>query len=666
MTDLLEIDSLSVGLPSRAGGVQVLDGIDLTLAPGETVCLVGESGSGKTVTAMSVMRLLDYKGAKITDGEVRFEQRDLASLTQRQMSVLRGRRIGLVFQEPMTALDPLFTIGDQIIETLLRHRRATRADARKQAIALLERVKITNPERTVDQHPHQLSGGMRQRAMIAIALACKPKLLIADEPTTALDVTIQAQILKLLKDIQAETGMALLLITHDLGVAATMADRVVVMYAGHIVENAPVAEIFAHPRHPYTRGLLRSVVGEGLARNERLYSIEGSIPDVAHLPDGCRFHPRCPRATHQCQSVSPPLSQSGPGHVACWHPHEEPFIREALTGRLIAVPPPPIDVAAKPLVRAAGLKKHYSVGPAWPAARRSWAHAVDGVTFDIREGETLGLVGESGSGKSTLGRLLLQLERPTAGHVEFDGQNLAKHDRRTLRATRRHMQMIFQDPYGSIDPRWTIGQSIGEPLAIHEKQTASERRDRVRSLLYLVGLDPTWDRRYPHQLSGGQRQRVAIARAIALNPRFIVADEAVSALDVSVRAQVVNLLEDIKARLGLTYLFIGHELNLVRHVSDRIGVMYLGRLVEIGPADAVFRRPAHPYTRSLIAAVLEPNPAKRNAAPTLEGEPPSPKALARGCRFQSRCPLVSAHCREEEPSLSTVDGAHAVACHYPL
>jgi oligopeptide/dipeptide ABC transporter ATP-binding protein len=664
VTALLEIDRLSVDFSARDGATQVLDSVDLAIAPGETVCLLGESGSGKTVTAMSVMRLIDFKDGRITGGAIGFGGRDLTSLTQRQMSALRGRKIGLVFQEPMTAFDPLFSVGAQIVEVLTRHRGLRGDAARKQAIALLGRVKITDPERCIDQYPHQLSGGMRQRAMIAMALACEPTLLIADEPTTALDVTIQAQILQLLRDVQAQTGMAMLLITHDLGVAASIADRVVVMYAGRIVEDAPVRELFARPAHPYTRGLLRSSIGRSAPSGDALYSIEGSIPDLSRPPAGCRFHPRCPHATGQCTIVAPPLRPSGQGVVACWHP-QDGAERVAVVRDTAAPEPAAARPAPAPLVRAVDVAKHYPAGSSWVGERRKVVRAVDGVTFDIREGETFGLVGESGSGKSTLARLLLALERPSSGRVEFHSEDLAGLDPRAMRAQRRHMQMIFQDPHGSIDPRWSIGKTIAEPLAVHDALPPAERRERVRALLDQVGLDPDWERRFPHQLSGGQRQRVAIARAIALNPRLIVADEAVSALDVSVRAQVVNLLVDLKARLGLTYLFIGHELNLIRHVSDRIGVMYLGRMVEVGPAEAVFHRPAHPYTRALIAAIPEPDPSRRDALRGIDGEIPSPTAVSHGCHFQSRCAGATALCREREPELSLVGPGRTAACHYP-
>jgi peptide/nickel transport system ATP-binding protein len=664
MTAILEVESLSVSLQGRDGPLEAVDALDLSISPGETVCLVGESGSGKTVSALSVTRLIDFKGGAITQGTVRFGNRDLAKLSQREMAAVRGHRIGFVFQEPTTAFDPLFSIGAQIVEVLTRHKHIGREEARRQAVTLLRRVKLTDPERRFDQFPHELSGGMRQRAMIAMALACEPHLLIADEPTTALDVTIQAQILRLLKDIQAETKMAMLLITHDLGIAASMADRVVVMYAGRIVEDAPVRTLFSHPHHPYTRGLLRSVIGRTQPADTPLHAIDGSIPDLTRLPTGCRFHTRCERAAPQCAIMVPRLELQNEGKVACWRPHTEPL------------PNLPVSISAKatrqtfeaalPLVRATDLVKHYPIGHAWLGRPRPVVRAVDGVSLDIREGETFGLVGESGSGKSTLGRLLLRLERPTSGQVAFDGRDLAKLSGQSLRSQRRDMQMIFQDPYGSIDPRWSIGETIAEPLNVHERLSDEARSERVRVLLEQVGLDPTWDRRFPHQLSGGQRQRVSIARAIALNPRFVVADEAVSALDVSVRAQVINLMLDIKARLGLTYLFIGHELNLVRHVSDRIGVMYLGRLVETGPADEVFERPAHPYTRALLAAIPEPDPTYIAAPQELEGEIPSASAALRGCAFASRCPAATVLCREETPPLSAIGAARAVACHHPI
>jgi len=658
MTAVLEIDALSVGL-EHGHGTRVVDALSLRIDAGETICLVGESGSGKTVTALAVTRLIDFKGGRITGGAVRLAGTNLAGLSQREMNQLRGRRIGFVFQEPMTAFDPLFSIGQQIAEVLIRHRGLGRAAARAQAIALLRRVHIPDPEMRVDQHPHELSGGLRQRAMIAMALACDPVLLIADEPTTALDVTVQAQILELLRELQAATGMAILLITHDLGVAAQMADRVAVTYAGRIVENASAERIFSRPAHPYTRALLGSLVGAHLPAGARLPAIGGAIPSLAEPPGGCRFHPRCAHADSTCASHAPPLlGDDSTGLVACWHP------------QIAALPargaPAPAETAATPspaLLEAHDLHKHYRIGFGWTGRR---LRAVDGVSLSIASGETFGLVGESGCGKSSLGRLLLRLEPPTAGQVRFDGQDLAGLGAGALRGVRRDMQMVFQDPYGSVDPRSSVEDIIAEPLVVHARLSRAERADRVTELLRQVGLDPALHTRYPHQLSGGQRQRVAIARAIAPRPRFVLLDEAVSALDVSVQAQVINLLQDLRAELGLTYLFIGHGLHLVRHVSHRVGVMYLGRLVETGPAEVVFRAPAHPYTRALIDAIPHPDPALRGAVVPIAGDLPSPAGVPSGCRFHPRCPMATRRCRDEDPALARTSDGREIACHHPL
>jgi peptide/nickel transport system ATP-binding protein len=662
MDSLLELHDLSVTLQTSTGPAEIVRSIGLGIGAGEIVCLVGESGSGKTLTALSITRLVDYRGGKITQGEIRLDGRNLAQLSQSQMSELRGDKIGLVFQEPMTAFDPLFSIGEQMGEVLIRHRGMNRRTARAEASALLARVKLPDPHLRVDQYPHQLSGGMLQRAMIAMALACGPELLIADEPTTALDVTIQAQILQLLLDIRTETGLSILLITHDLGVAASIADRVAVMYSGRIVENGPVEQILSQPAHPYTRGLLQSVISGDLRQGERLYSIPGTVPSLNALPSGCHFHPRCARASDRCRSEVPPLARTGATELACWHPHREPI---AIRQSEPAAASVPVSQSGRPLFDVQDLHKHYRLSGGWPGLHRPNLRALDGVSFQIRENEVFGLVGESGSGKSTLARVLLQLERATSGRIDFDGEDITQFSQAKLRRARRNMQMIFQDPHGSIDPRWKIGDIIGEPLAIHESLSASERREKVTLLLQQIGLDPAWADRHPHQLSGGQKQRAAIARAIALKPRFVLADEAVSALDVSVRAQIINLLQEFKEELGLTYLFIGHSLELMRHISDRIGVMYLGRLVEVAPAEALFRQPAHPYTRGLIDSIPSLDPARRKPG-VIGGEIPSPTQPPSGCRFHTRCPLAIARCREEDPQLVAYASERAVACHFPL
>jgi len=663
MNSLLELRDLAVALPGKTGPLDVVRQIGLTIGQGEIVCLVGESGSGKTVTALAITRLVDYQGGRVTQGSITLASRHLEKLSQSEMSALRGAKIGLVFQDAMAAFDPLFSIGEQIGEVLMRHKGVSWPAARALAIGLLRRVKFPDPELRVAQYPHQLSGGMLQRAMIAMALACGPELLIADEPTTALDVTIQAQILNLLKEIRQETKLSILFITHDLGVAANIADRVVVMYAGDIMEQGPAAQMLSQPAHPYTRGLLASVIGGHLRPGERLYSIPGAVPSLAEPPSGCRFHPRCANASPQCAQTAPVLVQHNTTQVACWHP-ERSSIQATLAAELVPASPParPIRV----LFDIRDVTKHYALGRRWPGLHRPALRALDGVSFQIRQGEVFGLVGESGSGKSTLARVLMQIEPVTSGEIRFDGEDLTKFDNRHLRRTRRDMQMIFQDSFGSLDPRWRIGDIIGEPLALHEKSNAAERREKVGILLSQVGMDPSWAERYPRQLSGGQRQRIAIARAIALKPRFVLADEAVSALDVSVRAQIVNLLQELKETLGLTYLFIGHGLGLMRHISDRIGVMYLGRMVEIGPADSLFRHPAHPYTKGLIDAIPSIAPGVAGLKKVIQGEIPSPVNPPSGCSFHTRCPIATSRCREEEPSLHRYDTGREVACHFPL
>ncbi|MFC5703389.1 dipeptide ABC transporter ATP-binding protein [Cohnella faecalis] len=677
MEQLLDIQELSVDFHTRRGLLQALTDVSLTILPGETVCLVGESGSGKTLTSKAVMRLLDYENGRISKGRIRFGGHDMTTLSQQELRLLRGKKMAMVFQEPMAAFDPVYTIGHQIVETIRVHDAKTKAEAWMHAVSLLERVGIPEPRIRMKQYPGELSGGMLQRAMIALALSCGPELLIADEPTTALDVTIQAQILQLLQELKEEFGMAILLITHDLGIAAEIADRVVVMYAGRVVEQAPTEELFTAPRHPYTQGLLRSIASLDTKKGEKLHAIEGTIPSLSALPAGCLFHPRCPYATDQCRSEAPPLVSEGDRKAACWHsdrvieaawrvPDTQAAAIVDTESARSAVDESGEDAPAPDLIEVNGVSKFYPVKGRLPGRTRTFIRAVDDVSFTIRKGETFGLVGESGSGKSTLGRVLLQLERATEGTISFQGRELTTLGGSALRGARREMQMIFQDPYGSLDPRWSVGDIIAEPLRTHEKPSARESQERVAELLGAVGLDASYAKRHPHELSGGQRQRVGIARAIALNPRFVLADEAVSALDVSVQAQVVNLMQELQAKLGLTYLFIAHGLQIVRHISDRIGVMYLGKLVEIAPSHELFLRPAHPYTQALIASIPLPDPSRRWERTTLQGEIPSPMRPPSGCRFHTRCPFAAAKCREEEPKLAVIGKDHVAACHYPI
>ena len=669
MSELLRVDQLAVHFGGKKTPMGAVDNATFSVARGETVCLVGESGCGKTVTALSLLRLEEYRSAKISQGEISFDGQGLVGLPPAKLTQLRGRRIAMIFQEPMTAFDPLFSIGEQMVETIVCHERVSRATAWQRAERLLERVHIPDAALRMKQVPYELSGGMRQRAMIAMALACQPELLIADEPTTALDVTIQAQILALLKELQRDQGMAILLITHDLGVAAEMADRVIVMYAGRIAEQAPVRELFAEPAHPYTRGLLRSaVLPSGEQRGTRLAAIPGSMPRLEEMPDGCRFHPRCSLAGEQCREAAPPSVTRGQREVACWHafePEPKPVLRLPVVQTSPTSSLATKQLAGEPLLEALAVSKHFDVRRGLFAVSRR-VHALDRVSLAVRPGETFGLVGESGSGKSTLGRVLLQLDAPSAGEVRFEGRAISSMSPGERRRTARDMQMIFQDPYGSIDPRWTVGDVIAEPLRAHQDLDRQSLRLRVEELLSLVGLEPSYRTRYAHEFSGGQRQRIGIARAIALGPKFILADEAVSALDLSVQAQIINLFIELRERLGLTCLFIGHGLNLIHHVSDRVAVMYLGRLVEEAPASALFSAPAHHYSRALLASNPVPDPSRRRELSAPLGELPSPTSPPSGCQFHPRCPAATQRCRAEAPELRELEPGRRVACHFPV
>ncbi|TDG00734.1 ABC transporter ATP-binding protein [Paenibacillus piri] len=677
---LLDIQHLTVDFATKHGLLTAIADVSLSIQAGETVCLVGESGSGKTVASKSVMRLIDYENGVISNGRIALDGVELTALTQEQIRVLRGKKMAMIFQEPMAAFDPVFTIGSQIVDSIVQHKRVSKQAAARQSVELLRRVGIPEPELRMRQYPNELSGGMLQRAMIAMALACEPELLIADEPTTALDVTIQAQILQLLQELKAEYNMSILLITHDMGVASQLADRIVVMYAGRVMEQATAVQLFEQPYHPYTKGLMQSILTLEGSRDKRLYSIEGSIPNLAELPSGCRFHPRCPYASEKCVRHNPPLLEINGREAACWHVEEL-----AMTAWAADEPEPvvpfakadfPADVSANPdrkpaavqnnLFEVTGLQKLYKVNKGIFRKNGASIRAVDDVSFTIQQGEVFGLVGESGSGKSTLGRVLLQLEKATAGQIRFQGSDLTLKSGEELRQARGSMQMIFQDPYGSLSPRWKVGDIIGEPLEVHNLLKGNEKRVRVEELLEMVGLNASWYNRYPHEFSGGQRQRIGIARAIALNPKFILADEAVSALDVSVQSQIVNLLQDLQSRMGLTYLFIAHGLQIVRHISNRIGVMYLGKLVEIAPSEELFRHPAHHYTRALISSIPLPDPARKSELVELKGEMPSPSNPPSGCRFHTRCPAAMAKCKELQPELRELQAGHWAACHYPL
>lgn len=672
----LEVRSLVTGLRRSNHVVPVVDGLSLRLERATTLGLVGESGCGKTMTALSVMRLLP-PGVEVLSGQILVNGRDVATLGESKMRQMRGRHVSAVFQDPMTSLTPTMTVGHQVSEALRVQRGRRRVKAMVAASELLSLVGLPRPRERLGDYPHQLSGGQRQRVLIAMALAGGAPLLIADEPTTALDVTIQAQILELLDDLKGRLGMALLLITHDMGVIAGRTDFVAVMYAGRIVEEAPTTELFGAPHHPYTEGLLASIPRQGQDASEPLSTIPGLPPNPEAFPPGCRFAPRCRYATDRCRAEDPPLTDpSGMGHAfACHHPVGfGPSVETAAPIRLkvpqqVSPPVKGLSGADAPVLEVTHLVKEFPVAGEH-LIRRSAASvkAVSDVSFVVARGETLGLVGESGSGKTTLARMVVALEVPTSGTVRVQGSDLASLKRRPLRRARRLIQPVFQDSFASLDPRMRVRTSISEPLVIQGIGTRTEQAGRVDDLLAEVGLSPETAKRHPHQLSGGQRQRVALARALALQPDLIVADEPVSALDVSVRAQILNLMHDLQRARGLSYLFISHDLSVVRYLADRIGVMYLGKLVELGSSRSVYDHPAHPYTASLIRAIPDPDPVavrlRRSELPI--GDIPSPIDPPSGCRFRTRCPKANDICKRIEPPLRQLRPGQLAACHFPL
>ena len=666
---VLRVEGLRTRFASDGRLVRAVDGVSFTLHRGETLGLVGESGCGKSVSALSILRLIPNPPGEIAAGSVVFAGRDLLSLPAAEMRRVRGNMISMIFQEPMTSLNPVMTIGRQIAEIVVRHQRLSRKAAFDRAAEMLDLVRLSEPRRRLGQYPHQLSGGMRQRVMIAMALACNPRALIADEPTTALDVTVQAQILELLRELQARLGTAILLITHDLGVVAEAADRVLVMYAGRVVEEAEVGPLFAAPRHPYTRGLLAAmpyVRASGRVRSGRLSEIPGTVPRLDRATAGCAFAPRCSFTLDRCRRETPELEEKRPRHrTACWAklPAAAAWSAQEAgsAGEEIVE-----GAATRPTVlEVCDLKTHFRLARGLGAAFGETVKAVDGLSFTIRSGETLGLVGESGCGKSTAGKTVLRLIEPTAGRILIEGQDITRLDESAMRPIRRQVQMVFQDSYSSLNPRVKAGDIVAEPLRVHRLGGRKERRDRVAALFERVGLHPDRMDHFPHRFSGGQRQRIGIARALALNPKLILCDEPVSALDMSIQAQIINLMQDLQDGLGLSYLFISHDLGVVEHISHRVAVMYVGRIVELADRATLFGSPRHPYTEALLSAVPSPDPkaAARGGRRLLAGEVPSPLSPPAGCRFHPRCPYVEDRCRREEPALEPAANGALVACH---
>ena len=668
---LLEVEDLHVHFVTTRGVVRAVEGISYKVRPGEVVALVGESGCGKSVSSLAIMRLLARPAGRIVAGRILFQGRNLLDLSEDAMREIRGRDIAMIFQEPMSSLNPVLTIGFQIMEPLLIHLGMSQDAARARAVELLKMVGIPDPERRLDQYPHQFSGGMRQRVMIAIALSCNPKLIIADEPTTALDVTIQAQILKLMKDLSRELGIALVVITHNLGIVARYADRVNVMYAARMAEQGSAANVFAKPLHPYTAGLLRSVPRLDQPRGRRLETIEGLPPNLLDPPIGCRFAPRCPARLDACVAAAPPLALVEPHrYSACIRAKEMAQVGATGLGLQSANPQPPAPKAldkSKALLEVGELRTYFEVGAGLGLLKRDRAQvrAVDGLSFEVYRGETVGLVGESGCGKTTVGRTLLRLEEATSGDIRFGGEEVTRAHGDALKRYRRRIQVIFQDPYSSLNPRMTVGDIIAEPMLVYRLAPGRKAaRQRAVELLTQVGLFEYMAERYPHELSGGQRQRVGIARALAMQPSFIVCDEPVSALDVSIQAQIINLLEELQQKFALTYLFIAHDLAVVRHISDRVIVMYLGKVMEIADRDTLYADPQHPYTKALLDAVPIPDPAleAKRVSRVLGGEVPSPLNPPRGCVFHTRCPLAKEECKMAVPELREVRPRHFAAC----
>ena len=666
---LLEVTDLRITIPTEAGLIEAVRGVSFAMEAGDTLGVVGESGSGKTMLALAALGLVP-KSAKVS-GSIRLDGRELLSCTPAQWRSIRGARVSMVFQDPMTALNPMYKVGWQVAECVRLHERVSRSAAWRRAVDLLGDVGLPQPAQLAHRYPHELSGGMRQRVVIAMAIANSPRLIIADEPTTALDVTVQALILDTLRTIREQTGAALMVISHDLGVLAEIAERILVMYAGKGVEIGSAPDVFFDPRVPYTTGLLASLPPVD-KRAERLPAIPGIPPTGIGYGAGCAFAPRCPLAAEPC-AADPQLLPVAAGHLAACHfaGQEAAPVSSAPEVSLIkrtwqdgagttAIPAPGSDgvvLAVRDLtknfrIRSSGFRSYATV------------HAVSGISLDLKSGRCLGLVGESGCGKSTVARLLMRLEQPTSGSIKLNGTELTGLDDRALRPLRRDLQMVFQDPYSSLNPRLSVGEIVGEPFNVHK---IAGRSGRVRELLASVGLDPDAAVRFPAEFSGGQRQRIGIARALALKPQVLILDEPVSALDVSIQASILNLLRDLQQERDMAYLFISHDLAVIRQMADEIAVMHLGVIVEQGPAEAVCEHPAHPYTVALLSAVPVPDPLRKPARDRilLHGELPSATSPPSGCRFRTRCWKADERCAEEEPPLLQIAGSHQVACHYP-
>ncbi|MEW5757158.1 MAG: ABC transporter ATP-binding protein [Pseudomonadota bacterium] len=662
---LLQVKDLQTWFETESGTARVVDGVSFAIRRGETFALLGESGCGKSMTSLSLMRLVPGPAGRIVSGEVLLNGQDLLKLPEPQMRAMRGKRIAMIFQEPMTSLNPVMTVGAQIQESVERHLKLKGAAARERVYALLDAVGIPSPRQRYDEYPHQLSGGMKQRVMISIALAGEPDLLIADEPTTALDVTIQAQVLELMQSLQKQTGMAIMLITHDLGVVHEVADRVAVMYAGQIVEQAARAEFFQHPQHPYSRKLFASLPDMN-KRARSLAVIHGNVPPLTTEFTGCRFAERCDYAWELCRTTVPQWSTTERGGGVRCHLADPQYRSQAPAPKSESMPleAAPVERAdQRTMLKVADLKVHFPIQQGLFKREVGRVHAVDGVDIELKAGQTLALVGESGCGKTTVGKGILQLIRPTGGEVRFDDLELTQLSNRELRIHRGDIQIIFQDPFSSLNPRMRVADIIEEGMVAQRKGgDAPSRQRRIDELLQQVGLRPEHKHRYPHEFSGGQRQRICIARALAVEPKLIICDEPTSALDVSVQAQILNLLKRLQQELGLAYLFITHNISVVEYLAHDVAVMYLGRIVEQGKVEEVIRHPKHPYTQALLSAVpsITEKPVEKQK---LAGELPSPINPPSGCHFHPRCPKAMPQCRVTYPGVTTFTESHQTRCY---
>ena len=671
MKHLLEAKGLETCFRSGGKEFPAIENVSFHIDPGEIVGIVGESGSGKSVTMLSCLQLIQSPG-RVSKGDVRLDgvEGNLLDFApdSEEMRAVRGGRISMIFQEPMTSLNPVLTIGYQISENIMLHLGYSKEKARARGVQMLELVGIPDAGVRYDYYPHQFSGGMRQRIMIAMAMSSNPDVLIADEATTALDVTTQAQVLELIRDVAKKTDTSVILITHNLGVVARYAERIYVMYSGNVVEHAPAEELFAHPEHPYTRALLKAIPRLDDDKDRVLVPIKGLPPNPALRPAWCPFYDRCDYRCDACKEMDhhPVLEEVSPGHwCACvLDEHTKQQKAEQIAAE---VPPASVkrSIGERDVISVKDVCKFFPIYRGIMRRKVGEVKAIEDITFHVRQGETLGIVGESGCGKTTLARCIMRVYKPESGEIEFCDTDISKMNERQLRPYRPKMAMVFQDPFSSLDPRQSAGSIVEEALRLNNLCDSEKAyAERVDELFRTVGLDPSMKYRVAHEFSGGQRQRIGIARALSSNPELIICDEPISALDVSIQAQIINLLEELQAKLGIAYLFIAHDLAVVKHISDRVLVMYLGRIMEVAPAEELYENPLHPYTKMLLSAVPVADPAIERTRPRIaeRGEVPSLTKRPDGCPFHDRCPRYSERCGKETPGLVDAGGGHMVSC----